>query len=171
MQSRPSEPTSALAALIAGNHRHTERRAAGDGRWSSDAASLVHPFPRKSFALAVVDSDSHGLTPHVFSLGHDEMLVIDALHEASAHALAHGVRIIVVVQPIQAQLAQVSSTWMHAELRAFSMIEAILRDDAALRAAVSAGSIRVVAALLEHPTERVHWIGEHPESDLLARGR
>lgn len=170
MQSRPSEPTSALAALIAGNHRHTERRVAGVDRWSEESAFGAHAFPRRPFALAVAEPSATAVTPHIFSLGHGEVLVVDALADVSTQAAAHGVKLIVVLQPIQAQLAQVSSTWMHAELRAFSMIEAILRDDAKLRATAAAGELRIVAALLEHPTERVHWVGEHPESDALLRG-
>ena len=171
MHARPSEPTSALAALIAGNHRHVERRAAGADRWSDDGMSIVHAFPRRPYALAVAESGQSAVTPHIFALGHDDVLVVDALHEVGAHASAHGVKLIVVLQPIQAHLVQASSTWMHAELRAFSMIETILRDTASVRRAAAAGDLRVVAALLEHPTERVHWVGEHPECEALLRGR
>jgi hypothetical protein len=170
MQSRPSEPTSALAALISGNHRHVERRAAGADRWSGDESAIVHAFPRSPVALAVGRSGHSAITPHIFALGHEDVLVLDALHGVARHAAAHGVKLIVVIQPIEAQLVQAASNWMHAELRAFSMIEAILRESAALRLAVRAGDLRIVAALLEHPTERVHWVGEHPESELLLLG-
>jgi hypothetical protein len=170
MHSRPSEPTSALAALIAGNHRHVERRAAGADRWADDGLAIVHAFPRKPFALAVAGAEHSVVTPHIFSLGHDDVIVVDALQEVGAHASAHGVKLIVVIQPIQAQFVQANSAWMHAELRAFSLIETILRDNAAVRRAATAGDLRLVAALLEHPTERVHWVGEHPECDALLQG-
>ena len=169
MPLRPTEPTSALAALISGNHRHVERRESGATRWQTEVTDEPHPFPQKPFALAVVESGPLPVTPHIFSLGHREVIVVDAIEHVSAHSESHDLKLIVAIQPIQSQLAQVSSTWMPAELRAFSTIAAILRGSPHVRRAVAANRTRVVAALFEHPAERVHWVGEHPEIELLLR--
>ncbi|MEY3141690.1 MAG: hypothetical protein RLY21_183 [Planctomycetota bacterium] len=167
MQTRPSDPTSALAALIAGNHRHIDRLASGGARWSDDSARESHAFPQKPFALALCEPGVTPMAPHVFSLDHREVIVVDAIRDAVMLAEAHPLKLIVAVQPIPSQLAQVSSAWVHAELRSFSTIEAILRESPAVRRAVAANSMRIVAALLEQPAERVHWVGEHPEIELL----
>lgn len=169
MPTRPADPTSALAALIAGNHRHVGRREAGAARGTAVAASEPHPFPQRPFALALVEPGPVAVTPHIFSLGHHEVIVVDAIPHVATHSETQDIKLIVAMQPIQAQLAQVSSSWMHAELRAFSTIEAILRESARVRRAVAVNEVRVVAALLEHPTERVHWVGEHPEIEILLR--
>lgn len=171
MHSRPSDPTSVLAALIAGNHRHVARHESGAPRWPTEdaGAPAAHPFPQRPFALALVEPGPVVVTPRIFSLEHREVIVVDAVEHAASHAAAHDIKLIVAIQPIQSQLAQVNSTWMHAELRAFSAIEAILRESAHARRAVAANDLRIVAALLEHPTERVHWVGEHPEIDLIVR--
>lgn len=171
MPNRPADPTSALATLIAGNHRHVGRREVGAVRWSADGDSEPHPFPKRPFALALVEPGPVAVTPHIFSLGHHELIVVDAIPHVTAHSETQDIKLIVAIQPIQAQLAQVNSTWVHAELRAFSTIEAILRESARVRRAVAGNEVRVVAALLEHPSERVHWVGEHPEIDLLLRDR
>lgn len=167
MQSRPTEPTSALAALIAGNHRHVERRGAGLNLGA--ATSGTHAFPQRPFALAVAAPGPVAVTPHIFALGHHEVLVVDALHEVGDHVLAHDVKLIVVIETIASQFVSRHSTWMHAELRAFSRVETILRGGPEVRDGVARGDIRVVAAILEHPSERIHWIGEHPEAEFLVR--
>jgi hypothetical protein len=97
------------------------------------------------------------------------MIVVESIRDAAAHAEAHPIKLIVAIEPLQSQLAQLTSAWTHAELRAFSTIEALLRESAPVRRAVAANEMRIVAALLEHPAERVHWVGEHPEIDLLLR--
>jgi hypothetical protein len=179
MQSRPTEPTSALAALIAGNHRHLERLKVGAqaGAEPHDRGvqpTLLHPFPQRPFALAVAAPGPVAVTPRIFALGHHEVLVVDALHEVADRAVAHDVKLIVVIETIPQQAVSTATTWRnaewrHAESRAFSRVESILRGGAGVRAAIAKGEVRMVAALLEHPGERVHWIGEHPESDLIAR--
>jgi hypothetical protein len=169
MQPHPSDPTSALAALIAGNHRHIERLASGAARWPLGSAAESHSFPQKPFALALFEPGPIAVTPDIFSRGHHEMIVVDSIRDAAAHAEAHPIKLIVAIEPLQSQLAQLTSAWTHAELRAFSTIEALLRESAPVRRAVAANEMRIVAALLEHPAERVHWVGEHPEIDLLLR--
>ena len=174
MQSRPTEPTSALAALIAGNHRHVERLKAGAQPGSRPDDRGAHPlpphlFPQRPFALAVAAPGPVAVTPHIFALGHHEVLVVDALHEVADRAVAHDVKLIVVIEAIPSQSVSSATTWKNAELRAFSRVESILRGGGGVRAAIASGEVRMVAALLEHPGERIHWIGEHPESDLIVR--
>jgi hypothetical protein len=169
MRPRPTEPTSALAALIAGNHRHLEAQ--------RGAGSACHPtplvesgtVPREPFALVIANPQPSPVTPDMFSHGHDDVLVMEVGRDISPHVASRSVKLVVVIECIPSQLVEVSSAWMHAELRAFSRLEALLRGGASLRSAALRGEKRVVAALLEHPAGRVHWIGEHPEADLLVR--
>ena len=155
--------------MIAGNHRHIERLASGAAHWALGSASDSRSVPQQPFALALFEPGPLAVTPDIFSLGHHEMIVVDSIRDAATHAEAHPIKLIIAIQPLQAQPAQLTSAWMHAELRAFSTIEALLRESAPVRRAVVANEMRIVAALLEHPSERVHWAGEHPEIDLILR--
>lgn len=170
MQVRPNDPTSALAALIAGNHRHVELRGSGIAHGATDSAAPAHRFPQMPFALVLIERGMSVATPAIFSRGHDELLIVDGVEHVLTHAEGRSLHLVVVIQPIQSQLAQVASAWTYAELRAYSNIESILRESVPLRRAAKAGEIRIVAALLELPSERIHWVGEHPELELLLLG-
>lgn len=170
MLPRPSEPTSALAALIIGNHRHLERRASRDAVATADR-TVGPALTRKPFALALARpiSGGHAVTPHVFSAGQDEVMVVDAVEAVITIGAGTGVKLMVVIEVVEPSHGLHDTSWLQAEHRAFSTIETILRESAPLRESVVAGDLRVVAALLEHPSERLHWIGEHPAIETILR--
>jgi hypothetical protein len=165
---RPTEPTSALAALIEGNHRYLERFASADAIEDDACASLT--FPRRPFALALVESASPPLTPRIFSRSHHDVVVVDAFDGAVAFAAGHDFKLIVVLAPMRDIALQPTALWAESERAAFDLVERFLRTSAAVRKGVAAGSVRVVAALLEAGTSRVRWLGEHPDNESLAQG-
>ena len=177
MQPRPTEPTSALAALIAGNHRALERRAEETSP-STEESIAAHLFPQKPFALVVARVGTFRVTPHIFALGHDDVVVVDSIDDAATRAALHGVSLIVMLELLHdsggATLAErvtqePNGPWRHAERRAWASIESILEKSRPLRVAIAARELRAVAAILEVPAGRVHWIGEHPDIEALLR--
>jgi hypothetical protein len=164
---RPTEPTSALAALIEGNHRYLAALASGDAIENDACASLT--FPRRPFALALVEPASPPLTPRIFSRSHHDVVVVDAFDCAVAFAAGHDFKLIVVLAPMHDFALQPTAPWTDSERAAFDLVERLLRTSAAVRKGVTAGNVRVVAALLETGTSRVRWLGEHPDNESLAQ--
>jgi hypothetical protein len=165
---RPTEPTSALAALIEGNHRHLARLASREVIDDDACGSLT--FPRRPFALTLVEPASPPLTPRIFSRSHHDVVVVDAFDCAVAFAAEHDFTLVVVLTPMQDIALQPTALWTESERAAFDLVERFLRRSAAVRKGVLAGSVRVVAALLEVGTSRVRWLGEHPDNESLAQG-
>ena len=177
MQPRPTEPTSALAALIAGNHRYLERRA-GETSPRTEERSVAHLFPQKPFALVVAQAGTLTVTPHIFALGHDDVVVVDSIDDAATLVTLHGVSLIVMLESVHGSggstlaervTQEPNGTWRYAERRAWASIELILQKSRPIRLAIAARELRAVAALFEVPAGRVHWIGEHPDTDALLR--
>ena len=106
----------------------------------------------------------------IFATGHDDVCVVDSVQDLALQAEPHAIKLIVAIQPIHPTLAHLGSAWQDAEHRAFASVESVLRAVPHLRRAIASGTVRIVAALLEDTTERVHWIGEHPDLDLILRG-
>jgi hypothetical protein len=165
---RPTEPTSALAALIEGNHRYLEWLAAGHPIDGEACAQLT--FPRRPFALALVEPMSPPLTPRLFSRSHHDVVMVDALERALSFATEHDFKLIVVLTPMRDILLQPTALWTASERAAFDRVEQFLRRSPAVRQRILDGKSRVVAALLEETTSRVRWLGEHPDNECLAQG-
>ena len=165
---RPTEPTSALAALIEGNHRYLARLASADAIEDDACASLT--FPRRPFALTLVEPASPPLTPRIFSRSHRDVVMVDTFDTAVAFAAEHEFKLIVLLTPMRDIALQQSAPWTESERVAFDLVEHFLRTSSAVRKGVTAGNVRVVAALLEAGTSRVRWLGEHPDNESLAQG-
>lgn len=165
---RPTEPTSALAALIEGNHRYLEWLSAGCPVDGETCAQLT--FPRRPFALALVEPVSPPLTPRLFSRSHHDVVVVDALERAVVFATEHDFKLIVVLTPMRDVALQPTALWTASERAAFDRVEQLLCRSAEVRRRIRDGKSRVVAALLEEMTSRVRWLGEHPDNECLAQG-
>ncbi|MBI1302667.1 MAG: hypothetical protein GC172_02610 [Phycisphaera sp.] len=163
---RPVDPTSALAALIAGNRRHLAQRGARAER--GERQSLFAPSARP-FALALAERSVAEVAASVFSTTERDIHVVDCPVEAGVRAAEHGVGLIVALQPVPMSVVEVEIKRRASEDAVFERLAAALRASTHLRRAILDGRVRAVAALLEEESQRVHWLGEHPQlAELLA---
>lgn len=165
---RPSGPTAALALLLAGNRRHVDARSAGTRAQLHQCAPIRAPVHRP-FAAIIVAPGPFVVTPELFAARADEVVVLESEEAARGYLQCEEVKLGVVAGTISGASAHFGADFEKAESRVFATIAALLRSVARLRDRVSDGDLRVVAALIEETTERVHWIGEHPDVDLLVR--
>jgi hypothetical protein len=166
---RPVDPTSALAALIAGNRRHLARRTARAEGGASHP--LIAPGARP-FALALAESSVAEVTTTVFSTTERDLHVVDCPIEAGVRAEEHGVGLVVALHPVPTAVVEVDVERRASEEVVFERLAHALRSSAHLREAILDGRVRAVAALLEEQSQRVHWLGEHPRlAELLAEPR
>lgn len=162
MQSRPTQPTSALAALIAGNHRHLELRARG-----AVAPQQLHgQMPSRPFALVFCPSRHAAAIPVIFAADLGDIVVVETIAHVAAHAERGEVRLLVAIEPFDSGAEAGAWCASAAEERAFASVDLLVEASPDIRRAVAEGSMRVVAALLEHPAERVHWLGERRRNGL-----
>jgi hypothetical protein len=182
------EPTAALAALITGNHRHVAARASGDraptpalaagggpialvalcGAGVADPAALFSR--RESDVAVVVPSAPIDTLASVVGPTRLEHLVEGACSALEA-AASDGVPLVVLLASVAEQGVSVGIVFRSLERELFETLSGALARSADARAAIRNGHLRVVAALVEEPARRVHWLGEHPElARLLAAG-
>lgn len=186
----PSDPTAALAALIAGNQRHINRRA--EGRRASTPslpAGAVLPFaitievepvpetltelfdvsPEQVQAF-VLSPDGAGMRSGRFEVAvtcEDELVRVV---EGSVEPL--GCALIVVIARLHARGAALEASFAHSERRAFAIARRLLGPSARVTEAIGRGRLRMVAAIFDEQDGRVHWLGEHPEQgELVGRAR
>lgn len=167
---RPVDPTSALAALIAGNRRHLVRCHARNAE--HEQQPLVAPGARP-FALALAERSIVKVATSVFSATERDLHVVDCPIEAGARAEEHGIGLVVALHPLRTSLvefaieAEVEVERRISEDAAFERLAHALRASSHLREAILDGRVRAVAALLEEESQRVHWLGEHPRLAAL----
>jgi hypothetical protein len=164
---RPVDPTSALAALIAGNRRHIARGGARAGRGEPQAP--VAPGARP-FALALAERAVAEVAMAVFSTTERDLHVVDCPVEAGVRAEKHGVGLLVALQSVPMAVVEVEVERRASEEAVFERLASALRASAHLREAIVDGRVRAVAALLEEESQRVHWLGEHPRLAELLSG-
>jgi len=161
---RPVDPTSALAALIAGNRRHLAAR--GVRGEHGEGQPLAAPGARP-FALALAERSIVEVATSVFSATERDLHVVDCPIEAGARAEEHGIGLVVALHPVRVSLVEVEVERRISEDAAFERLAHALRASSRLREAILAGRVRAVAALLEEESQRVHWLGEHPRLAAL----
>ncbi len=162
---RPVDPTSALAALIAGNRRHLARRRVRSE--SGETHPLVAPGARP-FALALAERSVAKIATAVFSTTERDLHVVDCPVEAGVRVEEHGVGLVVAIHPVTMSVVEVEVDRRASEDAVFERLATALRASAHLREAILDGRVRAVAALLEEESQRVHWLGEHPQlAELL----
>lgn len=182
------EPTAVLAAMITGNHRHVAARASGGrvevpasaagggpiavvaicGPRLDDPASL---FSRRESDVAVVTP----FAPTATLPGAAGPTRLQQLVEGASAALdvaaADGIPLVVLLSSVAEQGVSVELVFRSLERELFDTLCGALSRSPNAREAIRGGRLRVVAALVEEPARRVHWLGEHPElSRLLAAG-
>lgn len=184
----PSDPTTALAALIAGNQRHVDRRA--NGRLAS-VSTRVAPASTKPFALSVeierlrepltdlfdVSADqvhSFVLSPGSGDLrsGRFEVMVSseeDLVRMVDGSVEALGFSLVVVLGRLKEHSAEIEIAFRSAEVKCFGVARALLLSSKTLSASVGAGRVRMVGAVVDERDGRVHWLGEHPEQRAILR--
>jgi hypothetical protein len=182
------EPTAALAALITGNHRHVAVRAsggrvdapasaAGDGPIALVAicgAGIADPaelFSRRESDVAVAPSSARVEAP----AGAVGPMRIEQMVEGASAALeaaaSEDIPLVVLLASVARQGVSVEIVFRSLERELFEALSGGLARSANARVAIRGGRLRVVAALVEEPARRVHWLGEHPElARLLAAG-
>ena len=186
----PTEPTAALAALIAGNQRHIDRRSQGR-RASSPAVAFgaVRPFaaaievepvsetlgelfdvsPEQLHAF-VLSPDGAGMRSGRFEMvvpGEDELVRVV---EGSLEPL--GFVLVVVLARLSPRGSALEAAFARSEQRAFAVVRRLLGPSARLTGAIGAGRLRMVAAIVDEVDGRVHWLGEHPEQrELVGQAR
>ena len=186
----PTEPTAALAALIAGNQRHIDRRSQGR-RASSPAVALgavrpfaaaieVEPLPEtlgelfdvspEQLHAFVLSPDGAGMRSGRFEMvvpGEDELVRVV---EGSLEPL--GFVLVVVLARLSPRGSALEAAFARSEQRAFAVVRRLLGPSARLTGAIGAGRLRMVAAIVDEVDGRVHWLGEHPEQrELVGQAR
>ncbi len=186
----PTEPTAALAALIAGNQRHIDRRSEGR-RASSPAVALgavrpfaaaieVEPLPEtlgelfdvspEQLHAFVLSPDGAGMRSGRFEMvvpGEDELVRVV---EGSLEPL--GFVLVVVLARLSPRGSALEAAFARSEQRAFAVVRRLLGPSARLTGAIGAGRLRMVAAIVDEVDGRVHWLGEHPEQrELVGQAR
>lgn len=162
------EPTAVLAALIIGNHRHVNAHAAG-----GDAAA--HPSGNAApTALVTIFGGPVEAPAALFSRVEGEVLVVDPGERGSGSVAAalesaarEGLPLVVMLSSISTHRLAVPLGFRESEAAMFAALEHTLGASPAAIAAVRAGRMRIVAALVEEATRRVHWLGEHPRLSQL----
>jgi len=182
----PAEPTAALAALIAGNQRHIDRRA--NGRAPTVSTRLPMPTTRP-FLLAVELErltyplpDIFDVSPeqvHSFVLspgsgdirsGRFEVMVeseedLTRLVDGSIDTL--GAPLVIVLGRLRRHSSAVEIAFRSVETRCFAVLGQLLAGSGALVMAIQSGRIRVIGAIVDEHDGRVHWLGEHPEQSRI----
>lgn len=185
----PSDPTAALAALIAGNQRHIDRLAAG--RAPTVSTRLAPPSARP-FALAIeierlrdpltdiFDVSAEQVQSFVLAPGsgdlrsgrfevmvpteEDLVRVVDGSVEALRFSL------VVVLGRLRQQTGAIELAFGEMERRCFGVTRQLIVGSGTLAGSLRAGSLRMVCAIVDERDGRVHWLGEHPEQrGLLQR--
>ncbi|MFZ4749920.1 MAG: hypothetical protein ACOYMM_05345 [Phycisphaerales bacterium] len=189
----PSDPTAALAALIAGNQRHINRRA--EGRRASTPslpAGAVLPFaitievepvpealtelfdvsPEQVQAF-VLSPDGAGMRSGRFEVVVPSDAELVRVVEGSIEPL--GCALIVVLARLarlDGRGAALEASFARSEHRAFALARRLLGPSARVTEAIGRGRLRMVAAIFDEQDGRVHWLGEHPEQgELVGRAR
>lgn len=194
MRIRPQEPTAALAALITGNHRFL-REPLEVAPWLPDGGgeppggpelATGRPDPPaqgsdsgRSFALVWSREEGLSVAREVFGFGFD-----GSGRETGLSTVASGGRIgatglveaafadaevplVVVIARLETRFASLEPAWTRAESRVFDGMRSLIGEAVGIRAAVAAGRTRVVGALVEDETGRVHWLGELPDQERM----
>ena len=182
----PADPTTALAALIAGNQRHIDRRAAGR---SPSVSTRIASATTKPFALAVelerlrdpltdiFDVSAEQVQSFVLSPGSGdlrsgrfEVLVSteqDLARMVDGSVLALGFSLVVVLGRLKQHSSGIELAFQSVERRCFEVARQLLLPRGPLAEAIAAGHVRMVGAIVDERDGRVHWIGEHPEQAVL----
>jgi len=181
----PSDPTAALAALIAGNQRHVQRRAQGR------AASTPRPAPATARPFAVTIEIEPVMSPltelfdvspeqvqsfvlqpgaHEMRSGRFEVVVpseeeLVRVVDGSVDAL--GFALVVVLGRLRAQAGVPDIAFAGVEQRCFAIARRLLSSGGRLSGSVGNGGVRLVGAIVDEGDGRVHWLGEHPEQRVL----
>lgn len=184
----PSDPTAALAALIAGNQRHVQRRV--EGR----AASAPRPSPASArpFAVTIEIEPVAEALPDLFDVSPEQVqsfvlhpgsremrsgrfeVVVPSEEElvrvvdGSVDAL--GFALVVVLGRLRAQAGVSDIAFAGVEQRCFGIARRLLSSGGRLSGSVAAGRMRMVGAIVDERDGRVHWLGEHPEQRVLVGG-
>ena len=77
------------------------------------------------------------------------------------------VPLVVVVARLESRLAALEAAWARAESRVFDGIRRLIGEACGVREAIASGRTRVVGALVEDESGRVHWLGELPEQERM----
>lgn len=186
----PFDPTTALAALIAGNQRHVDRRSAGQ---AATVSTRVPPAFSRPFVVAVelerlrdpltdlFDVSAEQIHSFVLSPGSGDMRSgrfevmvaseddLVRLMDGSVDAL--GFSLVVIMGRLKASTADLSVALAGAEARCFEISRLLLSRGAALPGFIETGRVRMVGAVADERDGRVHWLGEHPEQKALLRAR
>jgi hypothetical protein len=184
----PSDPTTALAALIAGNQRHVDRRA--NGR-SATVSTRIPPASAKPFALSIeIERMREPLTDlfdvsvdqvHSFVLspgsgdmrsGRFEVMVSseeDLVRIVDGSVEALGFSLVVVLGRLKEHVAEIDLAFRSAENRCFGVARQLLLSNGPLATSIATGRIRMVGAVVDERDGRVHWLGEHPDQKALLR--
>lgn len=184
----PTDPTAALAALIAGNQRHVERRAHGR------AASDPRPSPESTrpFAVAIEIEPVSSPLPDLFDVspeqvqsfvlqpgaqemrsGRFEVVVpseIELVRIVDGSVDALGFALLVVLGRLGVRSGESALAFEGVERRCFAIAGRLLVSGGRLRGSVVLGGVRVVGAIVDERDGRVHWLGEHPEQRALVTG-
>lgn len=182
----PAEPTAALAALIAGNQRHMDRRATG--RAPTVSTRIPSPSARP-FVVAVELERLSDALPELFDVspeqvrsfvlapgsgdirsGRFEVMVesevaLARLIDGSLDAL--GAPLVIVIGRLRRHSSTVEIAFRSVEDRCFGVLRQLLVESVGLVAAIQTGRIRVIGAIVDERDGRIHWLGEHPDQSML----
>lgn len=182
----PSDPTAALAALIAGNQRHIDRLAAGR---APTVSSRLAPVSARPFALAIEIERLRDPLTDIFDVsaeqvqsfvlapgsgdlrsGRFEVMVPseeDLVRVVDGSVDALGCSLVVVLGRLRQHTGAIEFAFGEMERRCFGVTRQLIVGSGSLAGSLRAGSVRMVGAIVDERDGRVHWLGEHPEQRAL----
>jgi hypothetical protein len=182
----PTDPTAALAALIAGNQRHIDRLAAGRAPTVSTRIPVAGTRP---FALAVeveqlrdpladiFDVSAEQVQSFVLAVGSGdlrsgrfEVMVPseeDLVRVVDGSVDALGFSLVVVLGRLRHHAGTIEIAFAEMERRCFHISRQLMTGSRALAVSIHGGRVRLVGAIVDERDGRVHWLGEHPEQRVI----